>query len=141
MPEYKETGYLFAMLKMCDDIETYGSEFGSIEIALQKRMGINAVLMNLSQIGEFTGRIGEETRAKYSSIDWKRIKNFRNVIVHDYFGVDVEKVRSIIETDVPELTRALVQIISNKVSAGEIEQGLVDAANRDMKAIKISFPK
>ncbi|HMD69620.1 MAG TPA: HepT-like ribonuclease domain-containing protein [Chitinivibrionales bacterium] len=140
MLEAKDAGYLLAMLKMCDDIESYRSEFVTIDAALKKRIWINAVLMNLSQIGEYAGRISESTTGKYSSVDWKRIKGLRNIIVHDYFGVDLERVRSIVEEYVPSLTKELTGIICKSVAAGEMDSGLVEAANSDMKVIKIVAP-
>lgn len=140
MLETKDTGYLLAMLKMCDDIESYKAEYGMVDVAVKKRIWINAVLMNLSQIGEYAGRISEGACEKYGTVDWKRIKGLRNIIVHDYFGVDLEKVRSIVEEHVPSLTKALIGIISQSAADGEIDKGLVEAANSDMKVIKIVMP-
>jgi len=44
MFDVKDTGFLIAILKMCDDIESYKVEYGSIEAALNKRSGVNAIL-------------------------------------------------------------------------------------------------
>jgi uncharacterized protein with HEPN domain len=140
MLDVRDTGYLFAILKMCDDIESYKVEYSSIEATLRKRSGINAVLMNLSQIGEYAGRVSDKTKKKYDTVDWKRIKGLRNIIVHDYFGVDVEKLHSILTTDIPVLMRALIDIIRHHAATGEIEPGLIDAADRDMKSSASRLP-
>ncbi|MFH1119658.1 MAG: DUF86 domain-containing protein [Bacteroidota bacterium] len=46
-------------------------------------------------------------------IDWKRIRGFRNRIVHNYFGIDYEIVWTIIENDLDYLIRQIETVISN----------------------------
>jgi len=49
---------------------------------------VDAVIRNFEIIGEAANRLPEEFKDKYPSIDWHRIRGFRNRIVHDYFGID-----------------------------------------------------
>ena len=49
----------------------------------------DAVLRNLQTIAESTQRLSEEIKAKHPEIEWQRIAAFRNVLVHDYLGVDL----------------------------------------------------
>ena len=63
----------------------------------------DAVLRNLQIMGESTGRISVETRAKYPDIDRRGIVGFRNVIVHDYLGVTLTRVWELIELNLPAL--------------------------------------
>jgi uncharacterized protein with HEPN domain len=137
MLDKKDVGFVLAMLKMCDDLSSYETEYGSIDNLLHKRSGINAALMNISQIGEYAGRLGDDFRSKHNSIDWKHVRGLRNIVVHDYFGVDLEKIKEIVKTDIPMLTRALLKIIAAYSSSGDIERGLIDAVNSDMSVIKI----
>lgn len=44
-------------------------------------------------------------KASQSSVDWKGLAGFRNVLVHDYLGIDLELVYRAVEQDVPELKR------------------------------------
>ena len=48
----------------------------------------DAVIRNFEIIGEAANRLPEELKKQHSSIDWQRIRGFRNRIVHDYFGID-----------------------------------------------------
>jgi uncharacterized protein with HEPN domain len=48
----------------------------------------HAVERNFSIIGEAVARIDKSFKDKYSSINWREVKDFRNIIVHDYFGID-----------------------------------------------------
>ena len=49
---------------------------------------IDAVIRNFEIIGEAANRLPEEFKEKYPSIDWHRIRGFRNRIVHDHMGID-----------------------------------------------------
>lgn len=71
---------------------------------------IDAVIRNFEIIGEAANRLPEEFKNKYPSIDWHRIRGFRNRIVHDYFGIDLSIVWQIKETYLPELITQLKQI-------------------------------
>lgn len=55
---------------------------------------VDAVLYRLQVIGEAASRIPESNRARFPEVEWKRIVGFRNVVVHEYFGVDLEDVMS-----------------------------------------------
>jgi uncharacterized protein with HEPN domain len=50
----KDIGFLFAILKMCDDIESYKKDYNNIRNILNERIGLNACLMNITQIGEYS---------------------------------------------------------------------------------------
>lgn len=54
--------------------------------------------------------IGEEVRSKYPAIPWKEIAGLRDVLIHGYFGVKLERVWKVIEEDLPELKRNLALV-------------------------------
>ena len=58
---------------------------------------IDAVIRNFEIIGEAANRMPEEIRDRFDQIDWHRIRGFRNRIVHDYMGVDLNIVWKILE--------------------------------------------
>jgi uncharacterized protein with HEPN domain len=72
-------------------------------------------LRNLHMVAESAGYIPEEIREHYPHIAWKAIAGFRNFIVHDYLGnnVNLEVIRTVINRDLPEL-KAVVQDIINR---------------------------
>ncbi|MDH4161524.1 MAG: DUF86 domain-containing protein [Nitrospirota bacterium] len=51
-------------------------------------------------------------KLKHPEIDWRNISGFRNVVVHDYLGIDVEQVWDIVERDLPKLNAAVNAMIS-----------------------------
>ena len=64
---------------------------------------IDAVIRNFEIIGEAANRMPEELRDRFDQIDWHRIRGFRNRIVHDYMGVDLNIVWKILEDDLGKL--------------------------------------
>lgn len=60
----------------------------SFENFIHDSKTIDAVIRNFEIIGEAANKPPEEFKDKYPSIDWHRIRGFRNRIVHDYFGID-----------------------------------------------------
>ncbi len=73
---------------------------------------IDAVVRNFEIIGEAANRIDPDFRTKNPEIEWKRIRGFRNRIVHDYFGIDYDIVWTIIENYLPELTELLQALLT-----------------------------
>ncbi len=64
---------------------------------------IDAVVRNFEVIGEVANRIESDFKENHPEIEWKRIRGFRNRIVHEYFGIDYEIVWAIIESYLDEL--------------------------------------
>lgn len=73
---------------------------------------VDAVARNFEIIGEAANRLSRAFKEQNPQIDWRRIRGFRNRIVHDYFGIDHTIVWRIIETYLPELEIALREIIT-----------------------------
>lgn len=84
----------------------------SFEDFLNDEKTIDAVVRNFEIIGEASIRIEEEFKTENSQIEWRKLKGFRNRIVHDYFGIDYEIVWTIIEEDINELLFQLNQLLN-----------------------------
>ncbi len=68
----------------------------------------DAVLRNLQTMSESTQHLSDALKAARPEIDWRRIAAFRNLLVHNYLGIDLERVWEIVQRDVPELKRAVL---------------------------------
>lgn len=71
----------------------------------------DAVIRNLQTMSESTQRLSDDLKAAYPEIEWFRIAAFRNVLVHDYLGIDVERIWEITQHDVPRLKRTILAIL------------------------------
>jgi uncharacterized protein with HEPN domain len=84
----------------------------SFEEFLTDDKTIDAVVRNFEIIGEASLRIDEDFRLENPQIEWKKLRGFRNRIVHDYFGIDYEIVWSILSEDLEELIFELEQLLN-----------------------------
>ncbi|MCY3019601.1 MAG: DUF86 domain-containing protein [Planctomycetota bacterium] len=63
----------------------------------------DAVIHSLQVLTESTQRLSDEIKARHPTLDWRGMAAFRNLVVHNYLGVNLERVWEIIERDVPTL--------------------------------------
>ncbi|MEC3964148.1 DUF86 domain-containing protein [Flagellimonas halotolerans] len=68
---------------------------------------VDAVIRNFEIIGEAANRLSEDYKSDNPEIEWNHLRGFRNRIVHEYFGIDLEIVWQIIEDDLLNLIEAL----------------------------------
>lgn len=66
---------------------------------------------SLEIIGEAVKKLPDDLRVKYPQVDWKDIAGMRDVLIHDYFGVDYELVWDVVENEIPTLKYQIEQII------------------------------
>lgn len=75
----------------------------------------DAVLRNLQTMAETTQRLSDGAKATQPQIPWSEIAAFRNVLVHDYLGIDIELVWDITQDEVPALKSAIEAILDSLV--------------------------
>ncbi len=74
----------------------------------------DAVLRNLQTMAESTQHISDDLKATHPEIEWPRIAAFRNVLVHDYLGIDIERVWEITQRDVPRLKQVVANMLKSQ---------------------------
>ena len=73
----------------------------------------NWMVNHIMIIGEACRALPEEIYARYSDIPWADIIGMRNLLVHHYFGIDLNAVWSVIEHDIPELKQNIQAILNS----------------------------
>lgn len=63
----------------------------------------DAVLRNLQTLAESCQRVSEQFKQSHPEIEWNKISAFRNVLVHDYLGIDLNQIWLVITRDIPDL--------------------------------------
>jgi len=118
MSPHKENDllYLLNILEYSGKIWKYTENIANAEALyeLNEQLNLNASLTLLANIGENVSKISEEIKKEYQGIEWQSIKDFRNKIVHNYAGIDVDIVFEIITEDLKKLKPKIEQIIAKK---------------------------
>jgi len=71
------------------------------------RLVQDAVIRNLQTMAESSQRLASEIKQQFDDVPWKEISGFRNILVHDYLGVDLDVIWSVVEQELPRLEQAL----------------------------------
>jgi uncharacterized protein with HEPN domain len=77
----------------------------------------SAVLRELQTLAEASQRLSPQLKAQYPQIFWQGIAGFRNVLVHDYLGINLDRIWEIVCNDVPAL-REVVESMQIRLSSG-----------------------
>ena len=99
----KDLDCLANILESVEKIELYSAQFEDADNLFEDTKSFDAIMMNFIIIGEMVAKLSEEFKSENLEIEWWKIKGFRNIVAHDYFGVDVEEVWQIIQSKLPEL--------------------------------------
>ncbi|MEK6546638.1 MAG: DUF86 domain-containing protein [Nitrospinota bacterium] len=82
------------------------------------RKTYSAVIREFEIIGEAAEKLPEEFKKGYTDVEWQDIKDFRNLLMHEYFGVDLEIVWKIIKDDLPVLMDTVKKIMERGREGG-----------------------
>ncbi|MGA3098188.1 MAG: DUF86 domain-containing protein [Bryobacteraceae bacterium] len=104
--------YLHHMLERCHRITRFigpGREAFMASEELQ-----DAVIRNVEVIGEAAKQVSADARGYLPSLDWKAICGMRDVLIHDYIGVDLDEVWNAASSRIPELRAVLEQFLADE---------------------------
>lgn len=104
--------YSVHIVECLDRIKKYTA--GGHSEFLTNTMVQDAVLRLLQIMAESATRLTDSAKATMPEIDWKRIGAFRNVVAHDYLGLELERIWRIIEHDLPPLRKAIDGFLQSK---------------------------
>jgi len=79
---------------------------------LEDEKTLDAVVRNLEVIGEAVKKLPEDLRVQHSAVEWKKIAGLRDILIHEYFGLDSEIVWDIVQNKVPALDREVRMMLN-----------------------------
>jgi uncharacterized protein with HEPN domain len=100
--------YIVHMLECIERVKTYTVDGESV--FRQSQLVQDAVIRNLQVMAESSQRLSESTKLIAQDVPWRSISGFRNIIVHDYLGLDLDVIWSVVSQELPPLEIALSRI-------------------------------
>jgi uncharacterized protein with HEPN domain len=109
--------YLEDMLQSMDRIEEYLSSLDFKKFK-QTYLVVDAIIRNFEIIGEASKNTPTYIQEKYPEIPWKKMYGLRNLIAHEYFGIDYEMIWEIVKRNLPQNRDDLIEIIKKEKARG-----------------------
>jgi uncharacterized protein with HEPN domain len=103
--------YLHHILDAISKIESY-TKVGKDQFITESHWQ-DAIIRNLEIIGEATKRLSSTFKSKNTEIPWRSIAGLRDILIHDYMGVDLETVWNVTEKDLPKLKEQIVNLLKS----------------------------
>ncbi len=105
--------YLEDILESIHKIQEYTKGL-SRDVFFNESKTLDAVIRNLEIIGEVAKRIPDEIRIKYPSIEWRKIAGLRDILIHEYSGINSEIIWDILNSKLPVLKIEIQKILVDK---------------------------
>ncbi len=111
--------YIEDILNSLNAIEEFvsGLDFRAF---LNDRKTSSATIRELEVIGEAVGKVSVELKTEYPEINWRDMKDLRNLLIHEYFGIDLEIIWNIIANDIPTFKNNIIRV-SNYIKDNEVK--------------------
>jgi uncharacterized protein with HEPN domain len=107
----KDQHCLESIIEATDRIIEYTSGIKSADDFNNDYRNFDATIMNFVVIGEMVDKLSDDFKKEHPKMEWIKIKGFRNIVVHDYFGIDAEEVWQIIKNKIPVLKSDIQHLI------------------------------
>ena len=107
---WRDPAWVLDMLQAARKVLEYAHELTEDQYLASSR-DQDAIIRQLTIIGEAAKRVSPEFRAEHPEVPWRKIAGFRDVVVHDYFHVDIKEVWRIVREDLPTLFKTLEHLI------------------------------
>lgn len=102
--------YLDDVLSAIDKINRYVAT-SSVDTALKDEKTYDAVIRNLEIIGEAVKKVPDDIKSIHPGVEWKKIGGLRDILIHEYFGVDSAIIADILKNKLPLLYAETKKII------------------------------
>lgn len=132
--------YLLNIIEYIEKINLYSNNLLNPEKLYEEneQMNYNAILSLLTQIGESSTKISEETKNEYT-YPWKDVIGLRNRITHDYSGINIYIVFETIRNSLPSLKRKVIQIIIEGINSSAFDEAELISAKESKFYSHIDF--
>lgn len=112
--------YLDDILEAICQIHTYLADQNE-EAFANDRKTQDAVIRNLEIIGKAAGNLPEQVRKGASEIDWRKITGLRNILIHEYFGINIPIVWDVVQTKLGLLETVCRRLLDSAIEESDQE--------------------
>ena len=102
--------YVKDILDAVNKIELFSKHISNFQDFVSDEKTVLAVIKLLENIGGATKKIPEPIRRKYPNLPWNEMAGMRDILIHEYFGIDYEVVWKTIENDLPMVKNFIQQL-------------------------------
>lgn len=110
--------FLEDILDSISNIEKFSKDL-SKEKFLKNELKQSAIIRQIEIIGEAVKNISDKTKDKYPQIEWKKIAGSRDIFIHAYFEVNLERIWDILKKDLPNLKEKILKIKTEVEAEGK----------------------
>lgn len=103
--------YLEDIQKSCEKVLRYACGLSLAQFVSDEKT-FDAIVRNLEIIGEAAKHIPPEIRNRYSDVEWPKVAGLRDIVAHEYFGLDEDILWDIVQNRIPALLRQIRQILA-----------------------------
>lgn len=101
--------FLEHILESIKDIESFSRDVSKEELS-KNREKLNAIVRSIEIIGEAAKNIPGSFKKEHPQVAWKEIVGARDVLIHHYFGIDLNILWEVIKKDIPILKKQILEI-------------------------------
>jgi uncharacterized protein with HEPN domain len=101
------------ILDAIEKIQRYVADFSADTFKTNEQL-VDSVTMNLFIIGEAANRIPTDIQDHYSEIDWRNIIGLRNIVAHEYFRINLDRIWDVIAVEIPLLQTQVQKILEEQ---------------------------
>jgi len=103
--------FLNHIREFCEDLQEYLYEIKSLKELKTSKLYQDAIVRKLEIIGEASNNISKELKDKYPDVPWREIKALRNIMAHEYFGLNFNTIWNVLTTKIPLLHKQIKDIL------------------------------
>ncbi|KKQ33230.1 MAG: hypothetical protein US49_C0002G0125 [candidate division TM6 bacterium GW2011_GWF2_37_49] len=128
--------YLLDILVSIDRVRRFSVNMASVQDLIKNESACSAVLRELSIIGEAMNHVLRvDSLTRLVKPEWRDVVDFRNILIHEYFGVSFSEIYGIIKNDIPILEQEIISILRH-LNSSELLQSAMDCAIDELKQME-----
>jgi uncharacterized protein with HEPN domain len=102
--------YIRHIIEAIEKIEKYLGGITTVEVFVVNDLVFDAVVRELEIVGEASNKVSVEFQNTHTQIPWRKMIGLRNVLIHEYFGINAKVVWETCQNDIQEVKKALISL-------------------------------